>query len=232
MSHIHAGREQFLREMLQLGIDVSRETGDRLEALVSTLERWQKAINLIGRTTLGDVWRRHVLDSAQLKLLIPVEAKTLVDLGSGAGFPGLVVAVLRPDLQVTLIELDARKAAFLGEASRRMTLEKPPKIVIGRIEAVAPTPADVITARALAPLGQLLAWADRHRTDTAICLFHKGKGWQAEVTEAMKDWDIPLQPFTSVTDLDAVILRIGPYRTTAFRDRQPEGRRRQDHDGD
>ena len=232
MSHIHAGREQFLREMLQLGIDVSRETGDRLEALVSTLERWQKAINLIGRTTLGDVWRRHVLDSAQLKLLIPVEAKTLVDLGSGAGFPGLVVAVLRPDLQVTLIESDARKAAFLGEASRRMTLEKPPKIVIGRIEAVAPTPADVITARALAPLGQLLAWADRHRTDTAICLFHKGKGWQAEVTEAMKDWDIPLQSFTSVTDPDAVILRIGPYRTTAFRDRQPEGRRRQDHDGD
>ena len=219
MSPIRAGREQFLREMLQLGIDVSRETGDRLEALVSTLERWQKAINLVSRTTLKDVWRRHVLDSAQLKPLIPAEAKTLVDLGSGAGFPGLVVAALRPDLAITLIESDARKAAFLGEAARRMTLEKPPKIVIGRIEAVAPTPADVITARALAPLGQLLAWADRHRTDTAICLFHKGKGWQAEVTEAMKDWDIPLQTCNSVTDLDAVILRIGPYRATALRDR-------------
>ena len=219
MSHIHAGQEQFLREMRQLGIDVSRETGDRLEALVSTLERWQKAINLVSRSTLEDVWRRHVLDSAQLNPLIPVEAKTLVDLGSGAGFPGLVVAALRPDLQVTLIESDARKAAFLGEASRRMMLEKPPKIVIGRIEAVPPTLADVITARALAPLGQLLAWADRHRTDTAICLFHKGKGWQAEATEAMKDWDIPLQTFNSVTDLDAVILRIGPYRATAFRDR-------------
>jgi 16S rRNA (guanine527-N7)-methyltransferase len=77
----------------------------------------------------------------------------------------------------------------------------------------------VITARALAPLGQLLTWADRHRTDTAICLFHKGKGWQVEVTEAMKDWDIPLQTFNSVTDLDAVILRIGPYRATALRDR-------------
>ena len=219
MSPIHAGREQFLREMLQLGIDVSRETGDRLEALVITLERWQKAINLVSRTTMGDVWRRHVLDSAQLKPLIPAEAKTLVDLGSGAGFPGLVVAALRPDLAVTLIESDARKAAFLGEAARRMTLEKPPKIVIGRIEAVAPTPADVITARALASLGQLLAWADRHRTDTAICLFHKGKGWQAEITEAMKDWDIPLQTFNSVTDLDAVILRIGPYRAAALRDR-------------
>jgi len=232
MSHIPPGQEQFLWEMRQLGIDVSRETGDRLEALVSTLERWQKAINLVGRTTMQDVWRRHVLDSAQLKGLIPEGAKTLTDLGSGAGFPGLVVAALRPDLDVTLIESDARKAAFLGEAARRMTLEKQPKIVIGRIEAVAPAPADVITARALAPLGQLLAWADRHRTDTAICLFHKGKGWQAEVTEAMKGWDIPHQPFTSVTDLDAVILRIGPYRATAFRDRQPEGRRRQDHDGD
>ncbi len=195
MSHIQAGREQFLREMQQLGVDVSRETRDRLEALVSTLARWQKAINLVGRATMDDVWLRHVLDSAQLK-----------------GF--------------------ARKAAFLGEAARRMTLEKPPKIVIGRIEAVAPAPADVVTARALAPLGQLLTWADRYRTAPAICLFHKGKGWQAEVTESMKDWEIPYQTFTSVTDLDAVILRIGPYRPSALRDRQPEGRRRQNHDGD
>ena len=226
MSPVHAGREQFLREMHQLGTDVSRETGDRLEALVSTLERWQKAINLVGKATMGDVWRRHVLDSAQLLALIPKGAKTLTDLGSGAGFPGLVVAALRPDLEVTLIESDARKAAFLGEAARRMTLEKQPKIVIGRIEGVTPAAAEVITARALAPLGQLLSWADRHRTDTAICLFHKGKGWQAEVSEAMKDWDIPHQAINSVTDLDAVILRIGPYRPTALRDRQPEGRRR------
>jgi 16S rRNA (guanine527-N7)-methyltransferase len=231
MSPIQAGREQFLREMRRLGVDVSREKGDRLEALVSTLERWQKAINLVGRTTLDDVWHRHILDSAQLKGLIPDEAKSLTDLGSGAGFPGLVVAALRPDLDVTLIESDARKAAFLGESARRMDLEKPPKIVIGRIEAVAPAPADVITARALAPLGQSLAWAAHHQTDTAICLFHKGKGWQAELTEAMKEWDIPHQAFTSVTDLDAVILRIGPYQPAALRDRQSEGRRRQDHDG-
>jgi 16S rRNA (guanine527-N7)-methyltransferase len=219
MSHIQTGREGFLAEMQRLGIDVSRETSDRLEVLVGTLERWQKAINLVSRTTLGDVWRRHVLDSAQLTPLIPQGAKTLTDLGSGAGFPGLVMAVLCPDLEVTLIESDARKAAFLGEAGRRMMLEKPPKIVVGRIESVPSAPADVITARALAPLGQSLAWADRHRTDTAICLFHKGKGWQAEVTKAMKDWDIPVQTFNSVTDLDAVILRIGPYRATALRDR-------------
>ncbi len=104
-----------------------------------------------------------------------------------------------------------------------MALQKPPRIVIGRIEDVPPAKADVVTARALAPLGQLLAWADRHRTDTAICLFHKGKGWQAELTEAMKDWDIPCQPLSSKTDRDAVILRIGSYTATAgVRDRQPE----------
>jgi 16S rRNA (guanine527-N7)-methyltransferase len=228
----HAGRKQFLTEMQRLGIDVSRETVDGLEAFVSILERWQKAINLVGRNTLGDVWHRHVLDSAQLKRLIPQGAKTLTDLGSGAGFPGLVLAALCPGLGVTLIESDARKAAFLGEAARRMTLVKPPKIVVGRIESVPPAPADIVTARALAPLGQLLGWADRHRTDTAICLFHKGKGWQVEVTEAMKEWDFSPQTFTSVTDLDAVILRIGPYRPAALRDRQPKGRRRQDHDGD
>ncbi len=135
----HAGRKQFVTEMQRLGVDVSRETGDRLETLVSTLERWQKTINLVGRNTLGDVWHRHVLDSAQLKPLIPDGAKTLTDLGSGAGFPGLVLAALCPGLAVTLIESDARKSAFLGEAARRMGLEKPPKIVVGRIESAAPS---------------------------------------------------------------------------------------------
>ncbi|MDP2376931.1 16S rRNA (guanine(527)-N(7))-methyltransferase RsmG [Reyranella sp.] len=229
-------RDLFVREMRHIGVDVSRETRDQLEALVHTLVRWQKAINLVGNATLDSIWVRHVLDSAQLKILIPERAKTLTDLGSGAGFPGLVAAAMRPDLKVTLIESDARKAAFLGEAARRMALEKPPKIVVGRIEAVPPAKADVVTARALAPLGQLLKWAQPHRTDTAICLFHKGKDWKAELTEAMKDWDIPGQPFTSVTDLDAVILRIGQYTakhgTAAVRDRQPKGRRRQNDDGD
>ena len=228
-----SGPDVFLKKMRELGVDVSRETIDRLEALVATLVRWQKAINLVGRTTVDDVWTRHVLDSAQLVPMIPAEAKTLTDLGSGGGFPGLVLAGMRPDLDLTLIDVDARKAAFLGEAGRRMALPKPPRIVIGRIEDVPPAKADVVTARALAPLGQLLAWADRHRTDTAICLFHKGKGWQAELTEAMKDWDIPCQPLSSKTDRDAVILRIGSYTATAgVRDRQPKRRRRQDHDGD
>ena len=192
--------------------DVSRETRRRLEVFVETLERWQKAINLVGRNTMDGVWKRHILDSAQVVPLIPATAETLADLGTGGGFPGLVIAAMRPDLRVTLIESDARKAAFLGEVGRRMGLENQPKIAISRIEAAPPAAADVVTARALAPLRQLLHWAQRHRKDTAICLFHKGKGWQTEVEEAKKEWDFSPEPIASVTDRDAVILRIGPYR--------------------
>jgi len=219
MSHIHAGRELFLEEMRDLRVDVSRETRDQLEALVYTLGRWQKAINLVAKTTLEEVWTRHILDSAQLLPLIPKDAKTLVDLGSGGGFPGLVLAALRPDLDVILIESDARKCAFLGEAGRRMGLKNQPKVVVSRIEAASPVKADVITARALAPLSQLLAWAAPHRSDAAICLFHKGKGWQAELNEAMKEWDILSQPFSSVTDRDAVLLRVAQFSTKGLRDR-------------
>jgi 16S rRNA (guanine527-N7)-methyltransferase len=219
VSHIHAGRELFLEEMQELRVDVSRETRDQLEALVHTLGRWQKAINLVGKATLEDIWIRHILDSAQLLPLVPKGAQHLVDLGSGGGFPGLVMAALRPGLDVTLIESDARKGAFLGEAARRMGLKKQPKVVVSRIEAAPATKADVVTARALAPLGQLLAWAAPHRADTAICLFHKGKGWQAEMNEAMKDWDIEAQPFSSVTDRESVLLRISQFSAKDLRDR-------------
>jgi 16S rRNA (guanine527-N7)-methyltransferase len=205
--------------MRELRVEVSRETRDQLEALVNTLGRWQKAINLIGKATLEDIWIRHVLDSAQLLPLVPRKAQRLVDLGSGGGFPGLVIAALRPELDVTLIESDARKGAFLAEAGRRMSLKKLPKVVVSRIEAAPPAEADVVTARALAPLGQLLAWAAPHRTDTAICLFHKGKGWQAELNEAMKDWDIEAQPFASVTDRESVLLRISQFSAKGLRDR-------------
>jgi 16S rRNA (guanine527-N7)-methyltransferase len=207
------------RRLRELDPGVSRETLARLETMVETLLRWQKAINLVGRTTLDDVWTRHILDSAQLAPLIPMAAKSLVDLGSGAGFPGLVLAALRPELDVTLIESDARKSAYLGEAARKMGLPKQPKIVVSRIEAAPSAQSEVVTARALAPLGQLLVWADRHRANPAICLFHKGKDWQVELTGAMKDWEIECTPQPSVTDRDAVILRIGSYRAKDLRDR-------------
>jgi 16S rRNA (guanine527-N7)-methyltransferase len=205
--------------MRQLSLDVSRETEGRLDILVQTLGRWQKAINLVGRTTIDDVWRRHVLDSAQLARLLPRKIRSLTDLGSGAGFPGLVLAALRPDVEVTLIEADARKGAFLIEAARRMDLPKQPRVRIQRIELGRSAPADIVTARALAPLRQLLGLAAPYRSDPTICLFHKGKGWQGELTEAQQDWEIDVQPFPSVTDRDAVLLRIGSYRAKDLRDR-------------
>jgi 16S rRNA (guanine527-N7)-methyltransferase len=100
-----------------------------------------------------------------------------------------------------------------------MSLKNLPRIVISRIEAAPPTGADVVTARALAPLGQLLVWAAPHKGDTAICLFHKGKGWQVEVTDAKKDWDFEAQPFSSVTDRDSVLLRISQFAAKGLRHR-------------
>lgn len=219
MAGNQADRARFLREISGLGIDVSRETETRLEALVQTLARWQKAINLVSRSTLEEVWTRHILDSAQLVPLIPPAAKGLVDLGSGGGFPGLVVAALRPDLEITLADSDSRKVAYLAEAARQMELPRAPKTRLGRIEALPPAGADVVTARALAPLSQLLVWADRHRGERAICLFHKGKGWREELTTAHKDWEIEAEPFPSVTDRDAILLRIAAYRAKDLRDR-------------
>ena len=105
------------RRLAEILPDVSRETWGQLEAYVEILLKWQKAINLIGPATIDDVWIRHILDSAQIVPHVPAAAKRLVDMGTGAGFPGLVVAVLRPDLDTMLIESDARKAAFLGEAA-------------------------------------------------------------------------------------------------------------------
>jgi 16S rRNA (guanine527-N7)-methyltransferase len=229
------------RKLGELVPGVSRETWGQLEILVELLVKWQKAINLVGQGTLDDVWARHILDSGQLVPFIPDKANTLADLGSGAGFPGLVLAALHPRLAITLIESDARKAAFLGEASRLMGLQKPPKIMIGRIESLPSVAADVVTARALAPLAQLLAWANRHRAANAICLFHKGKDWQAELTEATRGWDIAATPHGSATQRDAVILRIGSFErrdsgrssgAAGDRDRQPKRRGWQDDHGD
>src|SRR5687767_1366639 len=136
-------------EELGVALGLTRETLNRLAVHLDLLRRWQRAINLVGRSTLADPWRRHVLDSAQLYPHLAGQAGPVVDLGSGAGFPGLVLAILgAPD--VHLIESDQRKAQFLREAAR--VTGTPVMVHARRIEDVAPFPASVVTARALAPL--------------------------------------------------------------------------------
>ncbi|WP_029010836.1 16S rRNA (guanine(527)-N(7))-methyltransferase RsmG [Azospirillum halopraeferens] len=184
---------------------VSRETLDRLAAYEALLRKWQASINLVGRSTLDDVWRRHILDSAQLVPLLPAGTRTLVDLGSGAGFPGLVLALMGvPD--VHLVESDSRKCAFLREAAR--VTATPVTVHNRRIEAVSPFPADAVTARALAPLGDLLAWAEPFLAAHTVALFLKGQNLEDELTLATKSWKMSAERFPSATDPNGTVLRV------------------------
>ncbi|MBP2293885.1 16S rRNA (guanine(527)-N(7))-methyltransferase RsmG [Azospirillum rugosum] len=184
---------------------VSRETLDRLAAYDATLRKWQPKINLVGPSTLPDAWRRHFLDSAQLFPLIPESARVLVDLGSGAGFPGLVLAIMGVP-EVHLVESDARKCAFLREAARAANA----KITVHnkRIEAVTGIEADVVTARALAPLSELLAWAHPFIGNRGATLFPKGQNVAEELTDTTKYWKMRTERFDSRTDPTGTILRV------------------------
>jgi len=193
---------------------VSRETVARLEAYAELLKRWSGRINLVSRNTLGDLWRRHFLDSAQLLPLIPHKARSLVDLGSGAGFPGLVLAILGVP-GVELIESDKRKGVFLGEAAR--LTNTPVKITDSRIEMAKPHAADVVTARACAPFDKLLPLAQRFIGPNTLCLFLKGEHVADELTAAQRDWRMKAAQLSSRADPRGVILRLEQVT------REPEG---------
>lgn len=188
-------------------VSVSRETEERLRLLESLLRKWNPAINLVARSTLDTAWDRHILDSAQLYALGHPKGHW-VDLGSGGGFPGLVIACLAAGagdpLNVTLIESDQRKATFLRQAARELSLLA--TVLSQRIETSEPQGADTLSARALAPLPQLLAYTARHMAPTGTALFPKGATWQQEVEAARKDWHFDLTTRPSVTDPDAVLL--------------------------
>ncbi|HEY2539821.1 MAG TPA: 16S rRNA (guanine(527)-N(7))-methyltransferase RsmG [Stellaceae bacterium] len=184
---------------------VSRETLARLEAYAELLIRWSARINLVGRDTLADLWRRHVLDSAQLLPLIPDSAQSLIDLGSGAGFPGLVLAILGVR-GVELVEADSRKAAFLREAAR--ITEANPTIRPCRIAAVPSHPVDVVSARALAPLDRLLGLAWPFVGPATICLLPKGENVGQELTLARKGWTMTVSMHGSIADPRGVVLRL------------------------
>jgi 16S rRNA (guanine527-N7)-methyltransferase len=201
------GPETYAAALGRLGIGVSRETRERLALYLETLKHWQRTINLVAASTLADPWRRHLLDSAQILPLLPEGVPRLADLGSGAGLPGLVLAIHRPDIAVILIEADQRKSAFLREAARRAGLSNV-RILTGRIEKLPPEPQPLVTARALASLDQLLGWAAPWLAEGAVCLFHKGYRHQDELTEARRHWMIDCDVVPSVTDPQGAVLRI------------------------
>jgi 16S rRNA (guanine527-N7)-methyltransferase len=211
---------------------VSRETLARLKAYADILADWNARHNLVAKSTLPDLWRRHFWDSAQLAPLVPASARTLADLGSGAGFPGLVLAVLRPDLSVTLHEATTKKCAFLQAAADRMAI----KVAIrnARLEDLPSRPFDVVTARALAPLPQLLAHAQKFMGLNSVCLCLKGQNLGAELTEAHKYWNMKASQVPSQTDPSAAILvvrelgprHVAPQKTPRPGRRQSERRRR------
>ncbi len=185
---------------------VSRETLSRLKAYADLLGDWNARHNLVAKSTLPDVWHRHLWDSAQLAPLIPDAARTLADLGSGAGFPGLVLAAMRPELEVTLHEATTKKCAFLQAAAERMGLEV--EIRNARLEDVLPQPFDVVTARALAPLPLLLDYAQRFTAPNTVCLFLKGQNVGSELTGASKYWNMKASQVPSQTDPSAAIVMV------------------------
>jgi 16S rRNA (guanine527-N7)-methyltransferase len=197
------------REAFGEQLGVSRETLERLTVYLDLLRRWQPAINLVGAATLGDPWRRHVLDSAQLAAHVPAGAADLVDLGSGAGFPGMVLALLGAR-GVHLIEVDRRKAQFLREVAR---LTGAPATIHGeRIEQMQGWPAAVVTARALAPLPRLLDLAARFLVSDSVALFLKGKSVKRELTDARASWHMVSETFTSLSEPTGTVLKLRGIR--------------------
>ncbi|MBL6595834.1 MAG: 16S rRNA (guanine(527)-N(7))-methyltransferase RsmG [Candidatus Puniceispirillum sp.] len=160
-------------------LDVSRETIDKFQAYLQLLEKWQRRINLVANSTLAEAWQRHILDSGQLAALYPPQTTRVMDVGSGAGFPGLVLAIMG-GVTVDLVESDQRKAVFLSTVIRELGL--PAKVHNQRIETLPRLFPDVITARALAPVPKLLKLIENQLSPEIVCLFLKGAAVEDELT--------------------------------------------------
>ena len=184
---------------------VSRETSDRLEILAAEVSRWTRSVQLISSGDHALIWSRHILDSLRLAPLLAGLTPPATDLGSGAGFPGLVLAIAL-DWPFNLIEADHRKAAFLMEAARRTGAQ----VVVHphRIEATMLPPQRVITARALAPLDRLLTLAAPKLASTGACFFLKGRRYAGELTAARRRWQMDVVVHPSRTDPSRVVLQI------------------------
>lgn len=207
--------EDFARQF-----SVSRETISRLKTYEKLLKQWQKTINLVGAGTLEQTWSRHFADSAQLLDLAPLSTNRWVDLGSGAGFPGLVLAILlaeREGAHVALVESDTRKAAFLGEVARQTGV--PVDIYPERIEKAATQymvgQVDAITARGLAPMPRLLELVAPYFSGSTVGLFLKGREAKAELDAANQEWELLTEQCPSQTDKEGQIILVRALRAKA-----------------
>lgn len=196
-------------DQFQSAFNVSRETLDRLRAYADLLVKWNAKINLVSPDSIPMLWQRHIADSAQLFRLIPRNTPNLLDVGSGAGFPGLVLAILGVP-SVHLVESDQRKIAFMREAARVAGVQV--TFHPARIESIPAFQVQAVTARALATLDRLLDWTERFRGPETLCLFLKGQSVEAELTEAHKQWTMVVDRHASVTDITGTILSLREVR--------------------
>ena len=190
------------------GLNVSRETFLRLKEYEKLLFKWNAKINLVSRSTLDNFWNRHVLDSAQFLSSVGEKAGKWVDLGSGGGLPGLVVAILSDEIEpvnkLFLVEADARKAVFLKTVCRELGLKV--EVYNNRIEELPPISANIVSARALAPLKTLCLYAKNHLEKDGVAVFAKGENWKSELVEAQKKWIFSYEAVKSTLHEGSVVL--------------------------
>ena len=186
-------------------LNVSRETMSQLEAYLALLEKWQRRINLVANSTMVDVWQRHILDSAQLIKFYPPNTKKILDVGSGAGFPGLVLAIMG-NVEVDLVESNQRKAIFLSTVIRSLVL--PAKVHNQRIETLPNLAPDVITARALAPVSKLMKLIENQVSTDTVCLFLKGASVEDELTELQTYSTMVAVNHPSLSGANGVVLEL------------------------
>lgn len=188
-------------------LNVSRETIEKLEIFAQLIEKWTKTINLISPSSIPELWDRHILDSVQVYQLAPKRWQSWVDLGSGGGLPGIVVAILDERSQpITLVESDKRKCLFLKTVRRELSLDI--RVCDERIEDATLGPATVVSARALAPLDKLLGYCHNLLSPDGVALFSKGVRYQDELDEAATSWHFDVTAHPSQTEPDARILKI------------------------
>jgi 16S rRNA (guanine527-N7)-methyltransferase len=192
-------------QTLNRHVKISHEIFDRLSIYHDLLLKWQPKINLVGPDTIPDCWNRHFLDSLQLIPYIDDLKKTMVDMGSGAGFPGMVIAIVG-GRDVHLVESDARKIIFLKEVARLTHTNV--TIHHGRIENTVIEDVGIILSRACAPLDALLSLSSFYISHGTDCLFHKGKNYSNEIEDAKEHWSFTCNAFPSVTDTQGVILKL------------------------